>query len=59
MKVIKALVDELPSGCVECRFMGRDSQLGYCPIAGEELETSYCTARPDWCPLVLESENKE
>ena len=56
MHIIKAIVDELPKSCVDCRLMGRDSQLGYCTIADEELETSYCTTRPDWCPLVTESE---
>jgi hypothetical protein len=66
MKVIKVVVDELPSGCGDCMFVniytpdkGTDwegCEIYFCNITGEEV---IYDARPDYgCPLVLESENK-
>ena len=55
MNILRVIVDEVPENCCMCSLMGNDSSLGYC-LVGEELESDYVVTRPDWCPLVEESE---
>ena len=66
MKILKVIVDKVPSGCAECKFFdinynyelrtdfGREVRL--CTLNTVELGIFAGVGRPDWCPLVLEGE---
>ena len=58
MKVIKVVVDELPSGCLFCDFSTVwDSTKSKCRLANKRtVFQENKTERPDWCPLMTQKE---
>ena len=63
MKIIKVIVDEIPSGCSSCMFMGiytpdkgtdwEGWDEYYCDLLGSEVAGD---GRPLWCPLTGEDD---
>jgi len=63
MKMIKVIVDEIPSDCLSCMFMGiytpdkgtdwEGWDEHYCDLLGSEVAGD---GRPLWCPLITEHE---
>ena len=60
MKILKVIVDEVPEGCGDCRFVNihtpgkgtdwEECEIYHCELTGEEVIND---ARPDYgCPLV-------
>ena len=51
MKVLKVIVDEMPSCCAMCDYF--NDELGACNLMIEEIDIKiYQQSKPDWCPLV-------
>lgn len=48
MKVIKAIVDEIPETCMKCNY----SYGNTCEIMFKRFTDIRFASRPDWCPLV-------
>ena len=67
MKALKVIVDELPEGCFRCNlqtYVGNGMfdalvKRHYCMVGRQSIRAEKgMTARPDWCPLVQESEDE-
>ena len=56
MKVIKVIVDAMPENCVNCPYLEVVTvQIGEkCSFNWQKIDDSL--VRPDWCPLMLESD---
>ena len=56
MKILKAIVDELPGNCAQCGYYVSTEDkssaiVWYCRIHyGDSMQT--ILGRPDWCPLI-------
>jgi hypothetical protein len=52
MKVIKAIVDEIPKACINCGY-GYLKNSPYCTLSQcKGIDVNPYISRPDWCPLV-------
>lgn len=66
MKILKVIVDEMPKGCGDCSFcywymINPDDEIRsdmWCELVDKAVLSKDFTARPDWCPLVEESEEQ-
>lgn len=58
MKVLKVIVDEIPSCCRVCEYLVRNSMLAstpngcHCGLTAKFMTIEMTETRPDWCPLV-------
>ena len=52
MKILKAIVDKMPSCCAMCNYFDDEVRACNVMLRGISVRT-YQQSRPDWCPLSL------
>ena len=58
MKIINVVVEKLPNGCGDCRYIHYSFDGVWCDTNGRWIEGTdaedLTIDRPSWCPLVVE-----